>query len=231
MPTLTTSVETTWSTAATPKTTPSLDAVSGNLLIACLVSGATNFDTVLAVSNNGTALTWVVAESHQFTTYCGITMWSCVLTEDRAGLTTSFAVSGTGTAPKFGGTLMCFTDHNGTGASNSADNTTQAARTNISLTADDSMVLIAIGDVSAADGSGRVWRTTAGALTEQLYFLSSGSYAVYIGYHVDAGTAATYTVGLTAPVQQYTIAALEIPAYLPPPTPEQTDLIKLTNAR
>jgi hypothetical protein len=85
---------------------------------------------------------------------------------------------------------------------------------NLTTTAANSTIVVANADFTAGTGA-RTWRTGAGALTETTFATVAAAYTVYGGYHADAGPIGTYAVGLTAPSQTYSIAAVEIKSSVP----------------
>ena len=202
--------ETSTFTATTPKTTAAFNILGRDVLVAYAMSE--NSTTVLTISNSGTALAWIQQQVVAVSGFCWLSIWTHEVTQSRAGLTVSLASGGTGS---FGGDVLLVRDSAGVGASAKANAVGAAPTMNLTTTVPNSLVVVANADFTAGSGA-RTWRSNAGTLTETTYVVSAGLYTAYGGYHADAGPVATYAVGLTAPSQTYSIAAIEVKGYTPP---------------
>jgi hypothetical protein len=223
--------ESSWSGLPASITTPAFDALLGDTIVAiCIVSLRHATPTI---SNSGTALTWTsraVVPTTGDGLEAGIAIWTTLLTEDRPSQTVTFTYN---FGENYGGTALTIRDTDGVGTATTRATVSNTPSMSFTTAADNSMVIVAISDNSATSGAARAWITAFGALTELSYFTNGSTYTLYIGYYADTGAIATRTVGLSAPTTGTTpvIAAVEMLTHVEPPLPEQTELIKLTNAR
>lgn len=206
-PTFVSETETVWtaSTSAT-RVTASIAVQAGDLLVAIMMGQAASSVGTLTASGGG--LTWTQQQEASFGS-------RTVISTATATSTTSFTVTVTrsvsGISQSFGCNVLVFRSHGGVGAANNASSSVGAPSVNLTTTQANSAIVVGNADASGADGASRVWRTNAGALTEQTYNRIAGTATMYAGYHADAGSIGTYACGLTAPsTQNYTIVALEI---------------------
>jgi hypothetical protein len=202
---------------ASPKTTPTFDVQSGDLLV-CIGQweGAFNGTAVNAPTWTGTG-TWtqrVTAGSLNNPNNSYVAIWSCDVTATATARTVSLTTLTGATTMDFGFTVTQWRAHGGVGVTNSTALVSPSTGTpSLSLTTSDgSAVQCGNDDWSAQDGTSRVWRTVNGsAMTESLYARNTTNYAAYAAYAPDTGSAGTTTVGLTAPTgQTYAIAGIEI---------------------
>lgn len=200
-------------TSTIANTTPQTLAVPtrvGDLLVA--VVSCSNDTTTVSTPTGGTGLTWTLRQSITATTgWCNLYLWTAQATTQETA-TISFARSaGTG---YFKPTVMRFSNHAGVGASSSATGANpSAASLGITTTKANSAVVVALNDWNVVDGSGRLWRTGAGAVVETVYDQAS-AVSTFIGYHADAGAVGAKTVGLVAPAtMKPSIIAVEVLPY------------------
>lgn len=197
--------------AATSTTTPKTASVTvavGDLLVVYAGTGGPS-TTITAGPTGGSGFTWT-----QQTSIVGVTGYSCqyiwtATATSAQTFTMSLATTGTG-AGSWSFTCLRFSSHGGVGASTAANATAAAPTLNITTTKDSSAVVVADADFTATDGASRAWRTGAGTLTEVTYTTAASAVTLYGGYHANAGTAGVKAVGLTAPSQTYSIAAVEV---------------------
>lgn len=197
---------TTWLDATSPKTS-TFNALTNDVLVA--YSMTENNSSTVAISNNGTPLTWAQQQVILATNFGWLSIWTTILPADRTGLIVSFTETGTGF---YGGNVLTVRGSSGVGVSVQA-HTTGTASVSITPSQANSLIVVPIVDWAAVDGASRAWLTNAGAFSELTYARDAGGshYAVYGGYHANAGTAVAKTVGLSAPSgQTYSIAAIEI---------------------
>lgn len=204
-PTFIQEAETSWNTDPSPSlTTASFNVLANDVLCA---SGITS-DQVKTITITGGSLTWTLRQEVNVAGYCRVLMWTAIVDADKS-MTVTFTESG-GAAQRMGGNVFTFRASDGVGAS-SKTNASGDPTLSLTTTQADSAIVVASGDWNAVDGTSRTWWTGAGTLTEQTYFRDSAEYAVYVGYHANAGAIGSYNVGLDAPGgQKYSIAAVEI---------------------
>lgn len=206
-PTFVAEYETVWDTDTSPKTI-SVTVVTGELLCHCGISSDGN--NVLATPTGGTSVTWVAAQASTTANKCMIKTWTVA----PAGQT--FTLSETVSTGVFGFNCLRFSGTDGVGASNKAEGSGSGPSVSLTTTADNSAVVVAVGDWSATDGTTRTWRTvnsftpTAGNGAEKSYFRNTTDYATYVAVYPDAGTAGANSYGLSAPSQNWTIHAVEV---------------------
>ena len=185
--------------------TVSVTCADGDVLVASMVCG--NQLRTLGISGGG--LTWTLKGSVSASLRCSIAQWTAEVGPGQGG---SFNVTATMSGDGFGGVSVLRFEDVAVGAHASGNAADPAAPSlDLTTTEDDSLIVVVVGDHETVDGSTRTWRTGAGPLTEQAYFRSNSETAVYLGYHADAGTAGTKTVGLTVPnTMRPSIAAVEL---------------------
>jgi len=198
-------IETGWNSNTSPKTTTSFNVQAGDVLVAYSANENSNGTAVLGIS--GGALTWALQQRVLSSNYSEAAVWTATVDADKA-MTASFTNN---TGGFFGGNVLVFRNSIGVGSSVKANVSSGVPSVGITTTQDNSAVVVFNSDWNAVDGSSRVWRTNAGAFTEQTYFRDSARYTVYGGYHANVGSIGTYSVGLSAPSgQKYSIAAVEV---------------------
>jgi len=230
MPTFVQEAETAWNTTTSPKTTAAFDALTDDVLVAVFMAELRG--GLPTISNSGTALTWTQQQViPSGSNGAMIVAWTTVLDEDRPAQTVSVAYTA---GYEFGVNVMTVRDSGGIGTTSSVFAASDVPTMSFSTSVDDSLVVVAVADWFYVDGASRVWLTALGALTELSYFRVFTKYAIYLGYHADSDSSAVArNVGLSSPTSgtQATIVAVEVVPVVIPPLPEQTDVIKLTNAR
>jgi hypothetical protein len=189
--------------------TVSVTCADGDVLVASAACG--NQLRVLTIDDTagGGGLTWTLHGSVSALSRCSIAQWTAVVGAGQGGtfdVTASFPSAGAG-----GLAVQRHVDVE-VGAHAVGDAPDPAAPSlDLATTADGSTIVVVLGDHETVDGSTRTWRTGAGALTETTYFRSNSENAAYSGYHADAGTAGSKTVGLTLPsTMRPSIAAVEL---------------------
>lgn len=209
MPTFVAEYRPTGGQSASASRTASVTTQVGDCLVCWAETG--NQLTTFTAPTGGTSLTWTLATSKTGTTgTSNIYMWTATATTAETFTFTLTATGGTSSQWMCG--VPRFTNSAGFGAAASA-RTTGAPTLNITSTAAGSALVVANADWVPVNGSSRVWRTNAGALTETYYELGTGSnnFAAYAGYHAKVDPSGTYAVGLSAPTgQTYSIAAVEV---------------------
>ena len=204
-PTLVATYQSTFDSNTSPKSVV-VSVLSGDLIVyaAKMEDSGGTLDNPTAVGNTFTSAQQITAAS-----YCQMGTWTAVAAATNATL----SVEGTrsGTIRHWGFTVEVWRSHGGVGASGNAFATTAAPALALTTTGPDSGISVAVGDWTAIDGATRTWRTGAGALTEVTYYRNSVKYAVYHGYHANAGAVGLKTLGLTVPSNmKYAIIGLEI---------------------
>jgi hypothetical protein len=202
-----TEAETAWDTT-TPKETPSITVQAGDVLIAFADCEEVSGGTANLSTPSGGGLTWSLVQRVLVNSYNETAIWSATATEAKTFKVT-FARGAT--SRRFGGNVLVFRKSGGVGASAKTNVSSGAPTLDITTAKEHSAIVVASGDWNATNGSSRTWRTNAGALTEQTYQFINGVWTVYGGLHADAGAAAKYAVGLSAPSgQKYSIVAVEV---------------------
>jgi hypothetical protein len=193
---------------STPKTTPTFDVVSGDLLTV-IGSSENESVTLNTPTATGGSVTWTLRQSIVVTDYCSMYVWTGAVGATATGITVSVARATGSSQWSFGVTV--WRNHGGVGSSAKTNVSSGAPSLAISCS-DNSALVVGCDDWNAVDGTSRTWRTVNGsAITESLYFRNSATYTVYSGYRSDTGSAGTQTVGLSAPTgQKYSIAAVEV---------------------
>jgi hypothetical protein len=189
--------------------TVEVTCADGDVLVASAVCGNQLRTLTIDDTAGGGGLTWELHGSVVATARCSIAQWTAVVGPGQGG---TFDVTVTYPSAGAGGVNVSRWSDVEVGADAVADATDPAAPSlNITTTVDDAAVVVVVGDHETVDGSGRTWRTGAGALTELTYFRSNSENAAYVGYHADADAAGVKTVGLTLPNDMRpSIAAVEL---------------------
>lgn len=211
VPTLAAEYETVWNSANAPKTAMSAVAVAvGDVLVGLAIKESEFND--LGITEDGAAA-WTQQQAIDTSNYTEVRLWTYPVPTSENLTVTITRTSSSGT---FGGSVLRFTGSDGVGASAQA-HTTGAPSLDITTEADNSAIVVAVGDWNAIDGASRTWRTvnsitpTSGNGYEVSYYFSGSTYTIYVAYYPDAGAAGIKTVGLSAPSgQQYAIAAIEV---------------------
>ena len=205
-PTLIVDQETVWNTTTSPKNTANLTTQASDIL--CVVGGSENNATQLNTPT-GNSLTYSLQQSILITDYATAYAWTTGNTGAATFAVNDTKVSGSGW---WGINALQFRGSDGVGASSKANVSGAAPTLNITTTQDNSAIVVLVTDWNATDGTTRTWRSVNGsAATELSYFRDSATWTIYVGYHPDAGTAGSKTVGLSLPTnQKYSIIAVEI---------------------
>jgi hypothetical protein len=195
----------------TPKTTPSFDVVTGDLLI--IQSFSEDVTTGLAAPTWTGTGTITQLESIANANDCTAYLYSLPVTATTTARTVSQArTSGSG---MFSFIVTQWRDHGGVGVHSQAhlvSPSTGAPSLTLSGLTANSALQCGNSDWSASDGTTRTWRTVNGsAMTESLYARNTTNYAVYAAYTSDIGSLTSATVGLTAPsTQAYSLLGIEV---------------------
>jgi hypothetical protein len=211
-PTYVAEFEGTWSTTTTPKTSASISANAGDVLVAIGIV-ADSSDTFSTPTNSGVAQTWTLQAQASATSFTRVAIWTCKVDTTQA-MTVSLARTTGATADKYGLTVHQYRDVDTVTPVGAANATTGSGAPALSLTTQqtDSAVLVANADWGAIDGTVRTWLTVNGSVgTEMTYFRDSTAYTVYVDRYTDAGAAGAKSLGLSGPTgQTFSIAAVEI---------------------
>lgn len=186
--------------------TGSFSVTAGDLLV--IVGSSEDASRTLNTPTGG-SLTYTLHQSVVVTDYTTAYVWTAVCTSTTS-ITVTITVAGTGDIRAWGFNVLRF-QKAGVGASTKTNVSSGAPTVTLTTTRNNSAIVMLNSDWNAQDGASRTYRTNAGTFTEQTYFRDAARYATYNGYHANAGTAAGYAVGLTAPgSQKYSIVALEV---------------------
>jgi hypothetical protein len=197
--------ETAFNSTTSPKTTGSFNVQANDILVA--FSMAQDYGNNISVS--GGSLTWTNRQTIRIAGYCQMLIATALVDVDKS-MTVSFTKNASDTY-WFGGNCLTFRGSGGYDTSSKTNVASGAPTLNITTGAANCVIVVANADWNAVDGASRVWRTNAGAFTEQTYDFQVGTYTSYGGFHANAGAAGTYAVGLSAPGgQHYAIVALSL---------------------
>jgi hypothetical protein len=193
-------------TTGTVKSTSSFSVTAGDLLVA--YGGTADGPVTEAISSSGVSLTWTLRQSNVALGLAPSYVWTATAPSS-GSVTVRF--TRTGSYGSYGGDVLQFRNSAGVGAS-AITTGSGTPSLGITTTTDHSALVVYSSDWRAVNGSSRTWLTSsAGTFSEQTYFTASGDMTGYGGYHADAGTAGSKTVGLSAPSgQDYTTIALEV---------------------
>ena len=221
-PTFIQEVETSWTTntsSVASVNTASFNVTAGDVLVATGIT-SDNAATLAIDDNTSTSANWINQKTVSVAAYDWVGTWTKIVTNTEA-MTVTFSRTGSG-AILYGGSVITFRGSDGVGASSKTNVLSGAPSLALTTLADNSAIVVANGDWSAADGASRTWRTvnsiipTAANGLERTYFRDSSQYTNYIAYYNDAGTAGAKTTGLSAPgSQKYSITAVEIKGTAP----------------
>lgn len=196
-----------WTSTASPKTTPTFDVQTGDLLVYVAFSEDSSHP-IGAPTWTGTG-TWTLQQSVVVGNYCTAYLYTCAVTATATGRTVSAArTSGSG---QFSFIVSVWRNHGGVGVSGKA-NVASGAPSLVLNAAANSALVAGNSDWNALDGASRTWRTVNGSpITESSYGHDPVHYTAYTGYRSDVGAAGNETVGLTAPAgQKYSIVGVEV---------------------
>lgn len=201
-----------WSNVTSPKTA-AVTLTAGDVLVH--LGGTADSVTTLNTPTGGSSLSWTLQRTVNTTNYPSLYAWTTA-TPSSQSFTLQQTKSGD-VNPFWGFSCLQFSGSNGIG-NTAVTNTTGAPSLAITTTQANSAIVVFVLDWNAVDGASRAWRTPAGATAivtggagEVSYYRNNLQYAVYVGYHADAGAAGSKTVGLSAPAgQQYAICAVEV---------------------
>lgn len=186
--------------------TGSFSVTAGDLLV--IVGSSEDASRTLNTPTGG-SLTYTLHQSVVVTDYTTAYVWTAVCTSTTS-ITVTITVAGTGDIRAWGFNVLRF-QKAGVGASTKTNVLSGAPTVTLTTTRNNSAIVMLNSDWNSQDGASRTYRTNAGTFTEQTYFRDAARYATYNGYYANAGTAAGYAVGLTAPgSQKYSIVALEV---------------------
>jgi hypothetical protein len=201
--------ESAYNSATTPKSTAAFNCLADDLLVG--FAGSADSPAVLdltAVDALGNPIGWTLMAPIKEVGRAWAGMWWTRTVADHTALTPSIASA---SSFWFGGNVTTWRSTRGIGAYAKVNAVDSAPSLNLTTRYDNSAIVILCVDWDANSGASRAWRTGAGALTELTYFAGGGTtYTIYGGYHADAGVAGLKTVGLTTPIQQYSLTALEV---------------------
>jgi hypothetical protein len=201
------SPDTAWDTTTTPKTTSSFSVQNGDILVAyAACEDSTNCGAITITDNTSTSGNWVNRQTVSAASYTEAYLWTKVVTATESMTVT---LTRAPNASIFGGDVLTFRGSDGVGATAQNHATGAAPTVDLTTTQANSAIVVVNSDWAAGTGS-RTWRTNAGTFTEVSYQNVNGNYTIYGGYHADAGSVATYAVGLSAPTQTYSVAAVEV---------------------
>lgn len=205
-PTLVQELETSFNSEVSPRATASFNVLAGDVLIAWAVAEAQHTWTI-----SGGSLVWTLLESINTVDDCGVALWTATVDADKS-MTVTFTRATGNVNNHFGGGVQTWRGSAGVGAAEQGANESGAPSLAITTTQPNSAIAVINGDWAALDGASRTWRSVNGsAATEATYYRDSAHYALYSGYHPDAGAAGSQTVGLSAPAgQDYVIVAVEV---------------------
>ena len=203
-------------TQTSPKTAGAFTCLAGDLLVVKAANegaGAT-----FGTPTGGTGTTYTSQQSIGVAnTEARVQIWTCVVPTSQT-ITVSVAESG---SADYGVEVEQWRGHGGVGVSNGTFvGSAGAPSTTLTGVGATSAISMIIADFVAGATTGKTYRTTdAGTFTESASAQVAGAYSYYLGYYANAGTSATKVVGMTAPSQQYSIAAVEILAVAGGATP------------
>jgi hypothetical protein len=209
-PTFVAEYETAFNSNTTPKTA-SVTVAAGDYLV---VVGMSEDAAYTLSTPTGGGLTYTLQQSVVVTDYCTAYIWTAPAPTSQSF---TLSVSMSGSSGWWGANCLRFSGATGIGASSKTNIASGAPSLGLTTSADNSTVVCASSDWTAADGSSRVWRTVngftpaAGGTGEATYFRDASHYAAYAAYWPDAGTAGSKTVGLSTPSgQKYSIISVEV---------------------
>lgn len=209
-PTFVQEAETAFNNATTPKSTVSMTNLVGDILVA--LASVENGDSTAAPTTL-TGETFTAQENlGQNAANCRIDARTAVIGSAGTGETASIARTAGAAGNWFGGNVLTFRGSDGIGAAESNQTVgTSGPTLAITTTQANSAIAMIVADFNAVDGASRVYRQVNGSDPVELtYFRDSSHFTVYVAYYADAGAVGAKTVGLSAPSQAWTIAAIEV---------------------
>src|SRR5688500_4411028 len=207
MPTFVTEYGDTWNSATSPKSA-SVTVANGDGLV---VIGIVEDEARSLATPTGGGLTYTLQEEINVANYTHVYVWTALSASSQTFTLDVSHGSGDNTL-WYGMIVLRFSSVSSIGAAEKTNVSSGAPSLSITTTSANSSIVIANGDWGGNDGTSRTWRSVNGsAATETSYFRDASHYALYTGYHPDAGATGAKTVGLTAPTgQKYAIAAVEL---------------------
>jgi hypothetical protein len=191
--------------SGTPRTVSVTTAVGDVLVAVGTTEDGTN--CTLSTPTGGTGLTWTLQQSYAAASNAGMYVWTATATTAEMF---TFSVASSAAGRFFVVDVLRFSDSDGVGASAKAQGA-GAPSVSVTTTQANSALVVVNGDWNAANGSSRVWRTTAGSFTEDDYQFNSSRMTHYAGRHADVGATGSKTVGLSAPTgQQFSVGVVEV---------------------
>ena len=220
-PTYVQTVQTIWTSTATPKALPSINGALGDVLVVAVG----DFDHSSGSTENpafSSSPAETFTEQTQTAGIASADAWAqtatAILSAARTGLVVS--VSNTAQSAPWGAALIQFTDATGVGASarSTGAGTAQPALA-ITTTQDNSAIVYFCANWTDDANAARTHRVPSGgsAPVEIGHYNDVSNGAMLWAYCPDAGPAGAKTVGLTAPSGDYQIVAVEILGVSGPP--------------
>ena len=206
--------ESTWTaTSSSTKTTGSFDVQAGDILVACMISEDNTASGALTASDSD-ANGWT---QQQDVSNAGRTrlVISTAVAAGSGSITATVTRTNTSGTISFGINVLVFRNSGGVGTSNKDDNVTGDASLTLTGVLANSIIVQAIGDWNAIDGSSATFNeSSAGTFIQTAYGGTPGNdYQIYVGYYEDVGSAGNKTVGMLTPDgMAWAIAAVEIQA-------------------
>lgn len=204
--------QTTYNSGGDISKTINVTVQTGDVLI--VVGQAEGYDTAtpVAITVSGGGLTWTSLQTIAVNDYGYVRLYHATATSNSTfDITLTATNASSGYTLYWGGSVKIFRGSDGVGNSVKTNVSSGAPTVNITTTQANSSISVFNNDWNSVDGASRTWRTGAGSFTETTYFRDPARYAVYSGYHADAGAIGTQTVGLSAPSgQKYSIVAVEV---------------------
>jgi hypothetical protein len=191
-PTFVQEAETAWTaqTGAT-RATGSFSVLAGDLLVA--IMQGRNATSVGSLTASGGSLTWTSQQSSAVSGFPSVAIATAVVDVNKSMTVTVTRSISSGTIV-FGVNVFTFRSHGGVGASQKGNAAASAPSIVLTTTQANSAIAMLI---SPQISSTATYRTEAGAFTEMTQSLAATS--ILGGYHADAGSIGTYTLGATAP--------------------------------
>jgi hypothetical protein len=209
-PTFVAEYPTVFNTVTTPKTVMSAIAINNGDVLIDVSSKESEIDSPLGITENGTS-SWITIQADATANYAAIASWSYIATTGES-LTVTSTKNASG-APWHGSNVLRFSGSSGIGASAKSKGTTGSPAVTLTTTQDNSAIVMICGDFAAVAGTQTLSSTGgAGSGTLKTGFPgNSNNYGVAIGVYLNAGTAGSKTVGMTAPTgQKWNILAVEV---------------------
>ena len=180
---------------------------AGSRLVVYAGSGSNS--TILTGIADTSGRTWTLQQSIAIAAFSTAYVWTSNPVVSTGSITVT--VTANNTSDDWGADLLEFGGSAGIGASSKTNVTSGAPTLNITTTGANSAIAVINMDINAVSGASRVWRTNAGAFTEQTFSQATGVIGAYGGFHANAGAIGTYAVGLSAPTgMKYSIIACEV---------------------